>query len=103
MMTVFYLLVRRAGMPPGLEVIRDDGFVSVPSRDMDASRSTMIRDDGIVIAGLRDMDASLAGVLWMIPFLVMDRFYVDVIKDDSSFICWSKRHGCFSDQRYHGR
>ena len=87
MMAVFYLLVRRAGMPPGLEVIRDDGFVSVPSRDMDASRSTMIRDDGIVIAGSRDMDASLAGVLWMIPFLVMDRFYVSVIRDDSPFIC----------------
>jgi hypothetical protein len=102
MMIVFYLLVRRAGMPPGLEVIRDDDCVIVRSRDMDASRSAMIRDDGIVIAGSRDRDASLTGVLWMIPFLARDRFCVHVVRDDSHFICWSERHGCFSDQRYHG-
>jgi hypothetical protein len=61
-------------MPPEPGIIRDDGFVLADLRNMDASRRSVSRDDGIVIAGSGDMDAPLTGVLWMIPFLVMDRF-----------------------------
>ena len=60
-------------MLPEPGIIRDDDFVIADLRNMDASRRSVSRDDGIVIADSGDMDASPIGVLWMIPFLVMDR------------------------------